>query len=68
VLIINNLVASSLWHKLLADLQSKLVDVFWSGHHCLRAAVLFMSVHEGGQGLVELESRVAAFILTSVPY
>lgn len=72
VLIINNLVASSLWHKLavlnppaglLADLQRKLVDFFWSGHHWLRAAVLYMTVHEGGQGLVELESRMAAFRL-----
>lgn len=45
VLIINNLVASFLWHKLavlnppaslLADLQRKLVDFFWSGHHWLR--------------------------------
>ena len=71
VLIINNLVASSLWHKLavlnpplaglLADLQRKLVDFFWSGHHWLKAAVLYMTVHKGGQGLVELESRMAAF-------
>ena len=75
MLIINNLVASSLWHELavlnlpaglLADLPRKLVDFFWSGHHWLRAAVLYMTVHEGGQGLVELKHRMATFLLKAV--
>ena len=75
VLTFNHLVASSLWHKLsilnpptglLADLQCKLVDFFWSGHHWLKAAVLYMTIHEGGQALLELESRVAAFRLKAV--
>lgn len=42
---------------------SGLVDFFWLGHHWLRAAALFLPLHEGGQGLVDLESRVAAFRL-----
>ncbi|XP_064841871.1 ras-related protein Rab-26-like [Oncorhynchus masou masou] len=50
----------------IGDLQRKLVDFFWSGHHWLKAAVLYMTVHEGGQGLVELESRMAAFRLKAV--
>ena len=40
-----------------------MVDFFWSSHHWRRAAVLYLPVHEGGQGLVDLESRVAAFRL-----
>ena len=42
------------------------MDFFWSGHHWLKAAVLYMTVHKGGQGLVELESRMAAFRLKAV--
>uniref|UniRef100_A0A3B1KAN1 Reverse transcriptase domain-containing protein n=1 Tax=Astyanax mexicanus TaxID=7994 RepID=A0A3B1KAN1_ASTMX len=72
VLIINNLIASTLWHRLavlnapaglLAEIQRRLVDFFWSGQHWLKAAVLFLPTHEGGQGLVDLESRVTAFRL-----
>ena len=72
VLVINNLVASSLWHKLqvlvpppglLEALQRLLVDFFWSGHHWLRAAVLYLPVAEGGQGLIHIKSRTAAFRL-----
>ena len=39
------------------------MDFLWSGHHWRRAAVLHQLVHEGGQGLVDLESTVAAFRL-----
>ncbi|KAL7838647.1 hypothetical protein AOLI_G00270510 [Acnodon oligacanthus] len=72
VLIINNLAASTLWHRLavlnappglLAEIQSRLVAFFWSGQHWLKAAVLYLPTHEGGQGLIDLESRVAAFRL-----
>ncbi|KAI4890366.1 hypothetical protein NFI96_008163, partial [Prochilodus magdalenae] len=72
VLIINNLVASTLWHRLavlnapaglLADVQRKLVDFFWSGQHWLKAS---LPMHEGGQGLIDLESRVAALRLKAV--
>ena len=67
MLIINILAASCLWHKLavlnpptglITDLQHKLLDSFLSGHHWLRAQVLYMSILERR---VELESRVAAF-------
>ena len=69
---INNLVAASLCHKLvvftptgglLKELQRVLIDSFWSGQHWLRAAVLFLPLQEGGQGRIDLESRVAAFRL-----
>lgn len=72
VLIINNLAVSTLWHRLavlspprgvLEDLQKKVVDFFWSGYHWLRAQILYLPVSEGGQGLVDLESRVTAFRL-----
>lgn len=72
VLIANNLVASALWHKLtvlppprglIEDIQGKIVDFFWSGRHWIRAAVLYLPVQEGGQGLVDIMSRVAALRL-----
>ena len=71
-MVINNLVAAILWHKLvvltppgglLKEVQRVLIDSFWSGQHWLRAAVLFFPLQEGGQGLIDLESRVAAFRL-----
>ncbi len=71
-LIINNLVSSSLWHKLavvdppsnlLSQVQARLVDFFWDRLHWLPQAVLFLPKEEGGQGLVHLASRCAAFRL-----
>ncbi|MBN3281143.1 YTX2 protein, partial [Polyodon spathula] len=75
VLVINNLVASSLWHKLVCldppqglvkEIQSVLLEFFWSGRHSLRPAVLYLPSDEGGQGLVSIASRVAAFRLQAV--
>ncbi|KAI4871400.1 hypothetical protein NFI96_009402 [Prochilodus magdalenae] len=72
VLVLNNLVASALWHKftvlnppgqLIMDIQRMLVDFFWSGQHWLRAAVLYLPVQEGGQGLMDIRSRVATLRL-----
>lgn len=72
VLIINNLVASSLWHRLacidppalfLSKVQSILVDFFWDGLHWVKQGVLFLPKDEGGQGLIHLQSRTAAFRL-----
>uniref|UniRef100_A0A3P9LKP2 Reverse transcriptase domain-containing protein n=1 Tax=Oryzias latipes TaxID=8090 RepID=A0A3P9LKP2_ORYLA len=72
VLVVNNLVASTLWHSmmvlpppasLITALQKTVVDFFWSGHHWLRAAVLYLPVEEGGQGLIDISARVAAFRL-----
>lgn len=72
VLVLNNLAASVLWHRLcvlepprglLKELQKRLVDFFWTGQHWTRAAVLHLPLQEGGQGLVDLQSRVTAFRL-----
>ncbi|TWW81732.1 Transposon TX1 uncharacterized 82 kDa protein ORF 1 [Takifugu flavidus] len=72
VLIVNNLVASTLWHRLtvlpspaglIEGVQKMSVDFFWSGQHWLRSAVLYLPVQEGGQGLVDIASRVTAFRL-----
>ncbi|KAJ3583936.1 hypothetical protein NHX12_015433 [Muraenolepis orangiensis] len=72
VLVANNLVASSLWHRLqvltpppglMKQLQRLLVDFFWSGHHWVPASVLYLPVAEGGQGLVDITARTAAFRL-----
>ena len=72
VLVINNLVAGSLWHRLqvlvpptglLERIKKLLVDFFWSGHHWRKEATLYLPVTEGGQGLVDIGSRVVAFRL-----
>ncbi|KAL7840946.1 hypothetical protein AOLI_G00262690 [Acnodon oligacanthus] len=71
VLVASNLAASTLWHRmmvleppeeLIRRLQRKVVDFFWSGQHWTRAAVIFLPVEEGGQGLVEIRSRVTLAI------
>lgn len=75
VLVINNLTASMLWHRtavmeppeeLILNIQRTLVNFFWSGQHWIRAAALYIPVQEGGQGLVDLRSRIRAFRLQSV--
>lgn len=71
-LIINNLVGSSLWHKLacvdpplglLPKLQAEMVNFFWDNLHWTPQSVLFLPRDEGGQGLVNLVSRGATFRL-----
>ncbi|KAI4902103.1 hypothetical protein NFI96_013182, partial [Prochilodus magdalenae] len=52
--------------ELIREIQRKMVAFFWSGQHWIRAAVLFLPVAEGGQGLVDIQSRVKAFRLQSV--
>ncbi len=51
VLVINNLAASTLWHKLMVvepteelvtSIQKRLVDFFWDGKHWIRAAQLYL--------------------------
>ncbi|TWW67065.1 Transposon TX1 uncharacterized 149 kDa protein ORF 2 [Takifugu flavidus] len=75
VLVLNNLVASLLWHRLacldppsglLAQVQSKMVDFFWDRLHWVPQSVLFLPREEGGQGLIHLASRVATFRLQFV--
>ena len=75
VLIINNLVASTFWHKLkcleppaglLKKVQSSMVNFFWDKLHWVSQSVLFLPREEGGQGLIHLESRTAAFRLQQI--
>lgn len=72
VLIINNLVASMLWHRLccidppvtlLAKAQAEIINCFWDRLHWIPQSVLFLSKEEGGHGLVHLASRGATFRL-----
>ena len=74
VLVANNLIASTLWHRLVVlpppsglteEIQRLLVNFFWSGQHWIRAAALYLPVEEGGQGLVDIKSRVLAFRLAA---
>ena len=62
--------ASLLWHRLacldppsglIARIQAKMVNFFWSKKHWVPQSVLFLSRDEGGQGLVHLASRTATF-------
>uniref|UniRef100_A0A8C2FKM2 Reverse transcriptase domain-containing protein n=1 Tax=Cyprinus carpio TaxID=7962 RepID=A0A8C2FKM2_CYPCA len=71
-LIVNNLVASSLWHRLacvdpspqfLAEVQAALVNFFWDKLHWVPQSVLYLPKDEGGHGLIHLQSRMAAFRL-----
>lgn len=75
VLVANNLVASTLWHKfnvmqppggLVQAIQRSLVTFFWSGQHWVRSAVLYLPIQEGGQGLVDIKARIMAFRLKAV--
>lgn len=45
------------------DIQRRLVDFFWTGQHWLKPAVLYLPLHEGGQGLIDIGCRIAAFRL-----
>lgn len=72
VLMVNNLVASALWHRLSVlpppgglsqETQRTIVDFFWSRQHWLRSAILYLPVQQGGQGPGDIASRVTAFRL-----
>ena len=72
VLVANNLAASTLWHRLMIlqpprgltqELQRSLVNLFWSRQHWIKAAALYLPLHEGGQDLVDIFSRITAFRL-----
>ncbi|KAK3570175.1 hypothetical protein QTP86_015308 [Hemibagrus guttatus] len=71
-LVINNLAALYLWHKLacvdpppnlLASIQALLVDYFLDGLHWIPQSVLHLTKEERGQWLIQLASRTAAFCL-----
>lgn len=42
------------------------MDFFWSGKHWVQAAALYLAVAEGGQGLINIQARLASFRLRSV--
>lgn len=72
---INNLVASSLWHRLsvleppegvLGKIQVKMIHFFWDWLHWLPQNVLYLPKEEGGQGVADLISRKVAFRLQFV--
>lgn len=74
-LIINNLVASALWHKLacveppnglLSSIQKDMVNFFWDKLHWVPQAVLFLPKEDGGQGLIDLVSRKDTYRLQFV--
>lgn len=62
ILVTNNLVASTMWHKitvlhppagLIEEIKEKTCDFFfWSGQHWIRAAALYL------QGLLDIRSRM----------
>ncbi|KAJ3612006.1 hypothetical protein NHX12_020285 [Muraenolepis orangiensis] len=75
VLVANTLVASTLWHRLMAltpprnlvsSIQQEIVDFFWSSRHWVRAAALYLPLAEGGQGLISIQSKIASFRLRTV--
>ncbi len=58
-LIVNNLVASSLWHRLacvdpsphfLSEVQAALVNFFWDKLHWVPQSILYLPNEEGGPG------------------
>lgn len=53
-------------NRVFAALQKCLLDFLWSGQHWLKASVLYLPIQEGGQGLVDIRSRVKAFRLQTV--
>lgn len=72
VIVISNLVASTLWHRLdcteppsglLAKLQALIVDFLWTKFHWVQQSVLYLPKEGWGQGLVHLASRGATFRL-----
>lgn len=74
VLVINNLAASMLWHRLtvldppavLLQLHQKhFVNFFWGGHHWVHPGILNLPVFEGGQGLIDLTAKWRAMRLQS---
>ena len=58
VLIINNLVASTLWHRLkclespagLSKVQAVILNFFWDKLHWVPQSVLYLPKEEGGRG------------------
>lgn len=48
------------------EIQRMVVDYFWSGLHWIKAGALYLPTHEGGQGLIDIPTRIEAFWLQAV--
>lgn len=75
ILIVNQLAASKIMYKipvltppkdLLVSLEKLFVDFIWCGKHWLPKDVLFLSIQDGGHGLIDLVTRVKTSRLLSV--
>ena len=75
VLMLNNLVASMLWHRfkavhppesLVKNIQRILIDFLWSDKHRVQPGVLSLPLDKGGQGLADLISKIMAFRMTAI--
>lgn len=77
-LVINNLLASSLWHRmscidppayLLGKIQSVLLDIFWDKLHWIPHNILYLKTEEGGQGQsTKQDCGFSATIRTTLAY
>lgn len=72
ILVINNLTASMLWHRLtvldppialIKCIQKACIDFFWDGFHWLPPGILHLPLDEGGQGLIYIIGKVKAMRL-----
>ncbi|CAM4595778.1 unnamed protein product [Lepidochelys kempii] len=74
-LVLNQLVLSMLWYRLdtsvlalgfLTNLQTPILEFFWSGMHWAPVGVLHLPLKEGGQGLKCLHTQVRVFRLQAL--
>ncbi|CAM4513391.1 unnamed protein product [Caretta caretta] len=73
--VLNQLVLSTLWYRLntlvpapgfLTNLQTSILEFFWSGMHWDPVGVLHLPLKEGGQGLKCLHTQVHVFRLQAL--
>ena len=74
-LVINNLIATKLWHRItvlqpsnqvIMAIQRMLVNLFLSRYHWLQPEILCYPRKEGGQGVINIFGRIVAFRLQSL--
>ena len=77
MLVLNNRVASMLWHhfkmvqppkSLVKNIPRILTDFFWSGKHWVCLGVLSLPLNKGGQGLADLNSKIMASHMTAIKH
>ncbi len=63
MLVVNHLVASMIWHKIIvpnppnnvvSEIQRNVINFLLSGYNWAKAAVIFLPVNEGGHGLMDI--------------